>query len=364
MRIPPSAPVILSVSPRRRVNSAKDLPFAILALLPALAMAQGELSLALPIDCEIGKTCIVQNYVDHDPGPGARDYRCGWLTYDGHKGTDIRVTATAMFRQGVAVLAAAPGRVRALREGMQDASMRTLGKAAIAGREAGNSVVIEHGEGWETQYAHLRQGSVTVRAGERVAAGQKLGLVGLSGNTEFPHLHVEVRHHGKSVDPFLGLGSVTACRSGDSPLWQQPSLDALAYLPTGVLEAGIAGAPPAIGAGNVDRNQSETFTSVAGAAVFWVQIYGAQANDLEEFRLLAPDGRVLAERKGRIARNRAQWLAYVGVRRRGADWPAGTYRGEYALYRGPRQEEKLIAFEREVKLTPQTVSRHEADPRR
>ena len=133
---------------------------------------------------------------------------------------------------------------------------------------------------------------------------------------------------------------------------------------TGVLEAGIAGSPPAIGAGNVDRDQTEAFTSGAGAAVFWVQIYGAQANDLEEFRLLAPDGRVLAERKGRIARNRAQWLAYTGVRRSTDEWQSGTYRGEYALYRGPQQEEKLIALVREVKLTPQTVSRHDDSPKR
>src|SRR5215831_9272833 len=73
---------------------------------------------ALPIDCQIGKTCIVQNYVDHEPGPAARDYRCGSLTYDGHKGTDIRIPDRSLFERGVAVLAAASGRVRALRDGM------------------------------------------------------------------------------------------------------------------------------------------------------------------------------------------------------------------------------------------------------
>jgi len=332
---------------------------AVFALLPSAALAQGAPPLAVPVDCEIGRACVVQNYVDHEPGPEARDYRCGLLTYDGHKGTDIRVIDTAMFRRGVAVLAAAPGRVRAVRDGMQDASVRATGKAAIAGREAGNSVVIEHGEGWETQYAHMRKGSVAVRAGDAVKAGQKLGLVGLSGNTEFPHLHLEIRHNGKTVDPFVGLEPAQACMPGDRPLWQKQARGALAYVATGVLDAGIAGAPPGTGDGNVDRDKTEAFTPAAGAAVFWVQIYGAQANDLEELRLIAPDGRVLAERKDRLSRNRAQWLAYAGLRRGGALWPAGAYRGEYALYRGARQE-KLIALAREIELAPQAVSRADA----
>jgi hypothetical protein len=64
------------------------------------AFAQGAPSFALPIDCEIGKSCVLQNYVDRDPGPGARDYRCGPLAYDGHKGTDIRVIDLPAFKRG------------------------------------------------------------------------------------------------------------------------------------------------------------------------------------------------------------------------------------------------------------------------
>ena len=343
----------LSTNPRPDASATPGAALLLAAalLLPGAAPAQrSPPALALPIDCEIGTACVVQNYVDQDPGPGARDYRCGFLSYDGHKGSDIRVPDSRAYRQGVAVLAAAPGRVRALRDGMPDASVRVLGKAAVAGRESGNSVVIEHGGGWETQYAHLRRGSLPVRAGQNVRRGQKLGLVGLSGNTEFPHLHFEVRHDANTVDPFIGTGAALPCEPGHEPLWQPQALLALRYTATGVLAADVSGVPPVIGEGNVDRERTAVFAPDSKAAVFWVQIYGAQENDLEAMRLLAPDGRVLAERRGRIARNRAQQLSYAGARRGSEGWAVGTYRGEYALLRGDKQKE-VLSLLREVRLS-------------
>ena len=71
--------------------------------------------------------------------------------------------------------------------------------------------MIEHGEGWTTQYCHMRQGSVRVRKGDRVAAGAPLGFVGLSGGSEFPHLHIVARHDDRVVDPFTGSEMTAGC---------------------------------------------------------------------------------------------------------------------------------------------------------
>ena len=330
-------------------RAARELLLAVLLSSRGIALAQGAPSLALPIDCAVGRSCVVQNYVDRDPGPGARDYRCGFLTYDGHKGTDIRVIDATALREGVAVLAAAPGRVRAIRDGMDDVSVKAIGKQAIAGREAGNSVVIVHGDGWETQYAHMRKGSIAVHPGDVVAAGAKLGVVGLSGDTEFPHVHFEVRYRGKTIDPFVGVAGGEPCSTGKDPLWQARAASALAYTATGVLGAGIAGGVPVTSDDDVDREKTARFGAAAPAAVFWVQIYGARDDDVEELRLIAPDGQLLAEHRDTISRNRAQWISYAGVRARGA-WPAGTYRGEYALYRGVRRE-KILSLAKEITLT-------------
>ena len=171
----------------------------ILSMVPASTSHVDQPLFLFPVACTPGKSCLIQKLVDHDPGPGRRDFRCGTLTTDGHDGTDIRLRTMADLKAGFAVLAAAPGRVLRTRDGEPDISVED--RPDLGGKEAGNAVVIDHGGGWETQYSHLRQGSVRVRPGQTLTAGQPVGLKGLSGNTELPHLHFSIRHHGVVVDP-------------------------------------------------------------------------------------------------------------------------------------------------------------------
>lgn len=63
----------------------------------------------------------------------------------------------------------------------------------------GNLVIIDHGDGTETRYAH--QDTIAVRAGQQVAVGELLGTVGSTGMSTGPHLHLEVRRDGRPVDP-------------------------------------------------------------------------------------------------------------------------------------------------------------------
>ena len=63
----------------------------------------------------------------------------------------------------------------------------------------GNFVVIDHGDGTTTLYAHMS--SRAVSDGELVTQGQTIGAVGDTGNTSGPHLHYEVRRNGQRTDP-------------------------------------------------------------------------------------------------------------------------------------------------------------------
>jgi hypothetical protein len=318
--------------------------FFLLSTLSTLCFAQGaSILLALPLVCEVGTTCAVQNYVDH----GGKDYQCGTLTYAGHRGTDIRIVDLDAFQSGVPVLAAARGRVRAIRDSMQDISIRAPGAPSVVGREAGNSVVIEHGDGWETQYAHMRRGSVKVRAGDYVEPGDMLGTVGLSGETEFPHLHFEVRRLGRAVDPFAGTEGAQPCSAGGDSLWTARAARALEYRASGVLDAGISGSEPVMANGELDRASLKPLLKSSGPAIFWVQLYGLREGDVQDLRFLDPDGKVIAERRVPVTRNLAQSLAYIGASRRFFSWSAGTYRGEYALIRGA---EKVVELTREISV--------------
>ena len=127
---------------------ATVLAFA--AMLPILAV-EGRAAppvFEVPVDCDIGRDCFVQLYVDRGAGPEVADYRCGALSYDGHNGADIRLADLPAMRRGVAVRAAA-GTVRAVRDGEGDHGL-CKNAQNIAGREAGNGLVISHDEGWET----------------------------------------------------------------------------------------------------------------------------------------------------------------------------------------------------------------------
>ncbi|MDR0458284.1 MAG: M23 family metallopeptidase [Burkholderiaceae bacterium] len=83
------------------------------------------------------------------------------------------------------------------------------GKVIVAGREGGygNVVEVEHQHGYATVYAHLSR--INVKPGQQVRAGDVLGAIGSTGRSTGPHLHYEVQHDGKRLDPekFLSLSA-------------------------------------------------------------------------------------------------------------------------------------------------------------
>lgn len=95
-----------------------------------------------------------------------------------HDGIDISA------EEGTAVRASAAGRVI---------------YAEAGPTEYGNTVIIHHGGRWTTTYAQLSR--ITVKNGERVKAGERVGLVGHSGNSRDDGLHFEVRHNREALDP-------------------------------------------------------------------------------------------------------------------------------------------------------------------
>jgi murein DD-endopeptidase MepM/ murein hydrolase activator NlpD len=65
----------------------------------------------------------------------------------------------------------------------------------------GNTVIIDHGGGVWTLYGHIKNNGILVKKGDTVKRGQKIALVGSTGNSTGPHLHFEVRKNSEPVDP-------------------------------------------------------------------------------------------------------------------------------------------------------------------
>ena len=101
-----------------------------------------------------------------------------YRTLQSHQGVDYTVP------EGSRVFATADGVVR---------------DVALRNSTSGQTVVIDHGNGYETSYSHLSK--INVRKGQRVSRGEIIALSGDTGLSLSPHLHYEVRLNGMRVDP-------------------------------------------------------------------------------------------------------------------------------------------------------------------
>ena len=174
-----------------------------------------QISLLFPLDCELGRNCVVQDYPDHD----GQDYTCGGRTEPKYQGTSFRLENLGTMQEDVKVLAAAAGKVARTRDGAPD-SIKEVARAVVKEDEAcGNSVTLAHESGWETQYCHLQKGSVRLNQGDEVMASQPIGVVGLWAgffHVAFPRM--SAAYIGWAPSPFqfevgmadLAIG-VTAC---------------------------------------------------------------------------------------------------------------------------------------------------------
>jgi len=131
----------------------------------------------------------------HGPESGGRQWSArspvdGIVTSRFGKRDDPFTQATRM-HDGLDIAAERGSGVRAVRSGT----------VVLAGNRDGYGkvVMLDHGDGLQTLYAHCDR--IDVRPGATVRAGQRLGTVGDTGRATGPHLHFEVRVDGRSVDP-------------------------------------------------------------------------------------------------------------------------------------------------------------------
>lgn len=114
----------------------------------------------------------------------------GWITSEfGYRYNPF--TSSKQFHEGIDIAADRGTPVRAVADGI----VASISSDA----ELGNNIIINHGFGISTRYAHLSQ--ISVKVGQKVKKGEIIGKVGSSGLTTGPHLHYEVRMNGIAMNP-------------------------------------------------------------------------------------------------------------------------------------------------------------------
>jgi murein DD-endopeptidase len=315
----------------------------ILFLLIGSFGANADPQLGFPLACTLAKDCWVMNYMDVDPNTdSASDFKCRTRTYDKHKGTDFAVRDWSTMQQGVDVLAAAEGTVLRLRDGIEDKilSSQQLQNVLKANKGCGNGVFIDHGEGWQTNYCHMKKGSITVGIGETISVGQKIGEVGHSGNTEFPHLHIGVSYKNQVIDPFTGLSNNSGCTSKGKPLWHEDLQ--ISYDPVSIHASGFKDGVPEFAAIKKDASSPTSLSLDAPALTFWISLLGVARDDRIQMQIRDPLGRIFAEREITQPKDRAWQFYFVGKRTRSQKLISGTYIGSISLSRQLANGETLV----------------------
>jgi len=215
----------------------------------------------------------ISNYVDVDPTGGLFDYTGGNASYDGHSAWDIGPGNFHEMDLGVEVYAAADGTVSQVHDGEFD-RYTTWGSPS----PTANYVKIDHGDGWQTIYWHLRRDSLQVEEGQVVQQGDFIGYLGSSGKSSGAHLHFGVRHHGRIVEPAI-----------DPETFFLEPLRYVGDAPT-VYLSGITNDSPSDHA-KERPSDVEVFPQATGQKTYaWARFAGLRENDSVQYVWKKPNG--------------------------------------------------------------------------
>jgi hypothetical protein len=150
---------------------------------------------------EVGPHRFVTNAMNGTLDP-SETFAIDWVQVDAH-GLAYRTDGKKpedWIGYGAEIVAAAAGTVVEVVRDLPDATPGKNPEGLTIAQIAGNRVIIDMGSGRYAMYAHLAPGSVQLHVGDHVRRGQKLGLLGNTGNSSAPHLHFQVMDRPSSLD--------------------------------------------------------------------------------------------------------------------------------------------------------------------
>lgn len=291
--------------------------------------------LIFPAACTYGKDCWAVNYLDVDPNQkNATDFKCSTKTYEAHHGSDFALGSIAQMNKGVNVVAAANGTVLRVRDGENDQTKthEDLDDIRKSAKECGNGIFIDHGNGFQTMYCHLKQGSINVHPNDKVTAGQVIAQIGQSGLAEFPHLHFGITYNGKILDPFTGLSNQEGCGKEGKPLWADGQN--IVFEPVAIFNGGFMAHAPDFKEIEKGTQTSQTPLPISSEAlVLWTGFYNVENRDNVSLKINKPNGTLYAEEKIFVTKTRTRQYYFFGKKTKISPLERGQYTGTVSLER-------------------------------
>lgn len=300
-------------------------------LVGACIYAQQIFQLQFPVKCQINRDCWIVNYVDDDPSANWHDYKNGRETYDGHTGTDIAIKNIDKMRQGIDVIAAVGGVVIQTRDGMPDKNALAQDTTQLQNIACGNRVAIKHSGGWITDYCHMKNGSIRVKKGDIVTTGQKLGEIGMSGLTEFPHLHINVQQGNQIYDPFTGHERYI--KGHMYPLWSPQVLQQLSYKPLVIYNIGVSNEIPNLLEIRDGKYKSNKISAESCVIILWIDSFHVELNDSIDVLVKNPNGTPFLRQHIVIDKPHAKKLMYLGRKSPQNGFAKGNYNVQVSFKR-------------------------------
>ncbi len=270
------------------VNSDFEVENSIVSSAASKSCRKSDLKFRLPLNGAQGLRWTINNFVDLAGRKNQlRDYRGktgrNAKTYDNHAGIDFDVPNFRAMQRNYAIVAAAPGVVERIKENQFD-------KNTNCNRKIWNAVLIRHNNGFTSTYGHLKKNSVPVKVGQRVKAGQKIGVVGSSGCSYHPHLHFEVRDcANRVVDPMQSNMFRT-----------KPNYNSPLRLMDLALKAGPFKSYVALQKPPLNNTKSILLAQKLGIGLY---VSGSKAQDLYRVRFINPDGRPAFKHEVRLSKD-------------------------------------------------------------
>ena len=219
---------------------------------------------------------VITQYTDIEPGGNIIDYNDGNLTRNNHLGLNVGPLTFEDMDNDWSVYAAANGVVVSTHDGEFDRNTNFNSSGQT------NFIVIDHGNGWSTQYSNLRSDSVGVALGQTVSAGQEIAMLGASGNADGPALEFNVLHHGRHVETLMN----------SSTFWVDPP--AYPYDQTRLIDTALFNSLLYTPSANHLLEGASTNDQMADAdfqePAVYAWIAGLQTDNVVQFRWRTPNG--------------------------------------------------------------------------